>query len=76
MRCFPPFVKINPCRGVVDDYKVREKIELGGCLTPALLFVSSFFDAKLGGEELAEKMFMPEGFLKFSLFSLRITTYS
>jgi hypothetical protein len=24
MRCFPSFVKINPCRGVVDDYKVRK----------------------------------------------------
>jgi hypothetical protein len=29
MRCFhnyTSFVKINPCRGVVDDYKVRDKI--------------------------------------------------
>jgi hypothetical protein len=29
MRCFhnyPTFVKIKPCRGVVDYYKVRDKI--------------------------------------------------
>jgi hypothetical protein len=28
MRCFLSFIKINPCRGVVDDYKVRDKIVL------------------------------------------------
>jgi hypothetical protein len=26
MRCFPSFVKVNPCRSVVDDYKVGNKI--------------------------------------------------
>ena len=40
---YPSFIKINPCRGIVDDYKVRNKIGAGGYLTPALLFVSSFF---------------------------------
>jgi hypothetical protein len=24
MRCYKSFLKINSCRGVVDDYKVRE----------------------------------------------------
>jgi hypothetical protein len=61
MRCFPSFIKINPCRGIVDDYKVRDKIGAGGYLTPALLFVSSFFDAKLSREMPAEKMLIIGG---------------
>jgi hypothetical protein len=32
MRCFPPFININPCRGVVDDDKVRDKIGEGGSI--------------------------------------------
>jgi hypothetical protein len=30
MRCFKSFIKINPCRGVINDYKVRDKIGAGG----------------------------------------------
>ncbi|KAF0201206.1 MAG: hypothetical protein FD170_2814, partial [Bacteroidetes bacterium] len=58
MRCLPSFVKINPCRVVVDDYKVRDKIGAGYCMMPAFRFVSSFFDTKLGSEKLEEKMLM------------------
>ena len=64
MRCNKSFIKINPCGGFVDDYKVRDKNGVGGYLTPAFLFVSFFFDAKLSREMPAEKMLMPGGLQK------------
>jgi hypothetical protein len=30
MRCFQSFPKINPYRGIINDYKVRDKIGGGG----------------------------------------------
>jgi hypothetical protein len=60
MRYYPSFIKINPCRGVVDDDKVRDKIGAFDYLMP-LFNLSSFFDEKLRHDNWVEKMLMPGG---------------
>jgi hypothetical protein len=56
----PSYIKINPCGGVVDDDKVREKSV--GLLHDARFSVCViFFDAKLRQDNWVEKMLMPGG---------------